>query len=564
MPQATETKPQRYPTQPMRDLTGLAERVLIIGLDGATWDVFNPLMERGLMPNLKGLVEGGASGVLRSTVPPITPAAWTTFLTGKSPGTHGIIDFERYDVRTNRLSFNTTHNLGHVRTLWDILGGKGFRVGSVNVPMTYPPTPVNGFLISGFETPGTSAEFTYPSDLKHEILTRWPDYTFKNTWRRKTFGGDRLLADNVAEISRSFHQGTEVARFCGERFGWDVLMIVFKLVDNLQHKTWKYLDGRNRGRWPKRTELTERCFAELDLAVGRLLDYTRKGDAHVLVVSDHGHGSLEGRSQPNRLLLDWGYLKLRRGGAQSRTRAGRLLRRSLGGRRSKFADGSIDIGRDLAVDFQRTRACVMHAGMGGFLYVNLKGRQETGIVEPNDYEPLRHELRTRLLSATCAAPDGRTVNVYSAVHKPEELYGCARADRPWLPDLLLVPREGLSVVRKIRGRRPVTWFSPRRMEGTHRPEGIFVASGRGVAAGRRLTADIIDATPTILAMLGVRIPQDMEGRVMEGVFEPPISYGIEAACEASREVTPVSEEPAYSQEEMQAVTERLRDLGYLE
>jgi predicted AlkP superfamily phosphohydrolase/phosphomutase len=562
MPEAAAQPKSSPPSQPVRDLPAVAERVLIIGLDGATWDVLDPLMGRGVMPHLQGLVQGGTSGILRSTVPPITPAAWTTFMTGKNPGTHGIIDFERYDVRTHKLSFNTTNCLAGLRSIWDILGDKGFRVGSLNVPMTYPPTPVHGFMISGFETPGTQVEFTYPPELKGEVLRRWPDYTFKNQWRRKTFGGDRLVAENVAAISRSFHQGVEVARFCGERYGWDALMIVFKLVDNLQHKTWKYLDARNRGRWPRRTALTEQCFGELDAALGGLLGYAREHRAHVLVMSDHGHGSLDGRSQPNRLLMNWGYLQLREGGAQTRTRAGHLLHRWFRRKQqSKFATGTIDLAHDLAVDFSRTRACVMHAGMGGFLYVNLADRQETGIVPADEYEPLRDELRRCFLSATCVDPGGRTINIYKAVHKPEELYRCSRADRPWLPDLLLVPRDGLSVVRKIRGRTPVTWFSPRRMEGTHRDDGVLAVVGPGIAAGKRLSADLVDTTPTLLAMLGVRIPDDMEGRVVEGLFDPPIRYATEPARPSTRAVT---REEVYSAEEMRVLTARLSDLGYLE
>jgi predicted AlkP superfamily phosphohydrolase/phosphomutase len=547
---------------PPRDLPAVAERVLIIGLDGATWDVLGPLMERGLMPHLQGLVRGGTSGVLRSTIPPITPAAWTTFMTGKGPGTHGIIDFERYDVRTHKLSFNTTNCLADVRSVWEILGDKGFRVGSINVPMTFPPTPVNGFMISGFETPGTRAEFTYPAELKPQLLRQWPDYTFKNHWRRRAFGGDRLVADNLAEISRSFHQGLEVTRFCGEQYGWDALMIVYKLVDNLQHKAWKYIDGRNRGRWPNRTRLVEQCLAELDVAIGGLLSYARERHAHVFIMSDHGHGSLEGRSQPNLLLKQWGYLRLREGGAQAKTRTERLLHRWFGRRPvSKLAAGNVDIARDLAVDFAQTQACVMHAGMAGFLYVNLQGRQQTGIVPPADYERVRDELRARFLAATCVDPQGRTRSIYTAVHKPEELYGCARAERPWLPDLLLVPREGLSVVRKIRGHSPVTWFSLRRMEGTHRDNGVWAAYGPGIAAGKRLEADLIDCTPTLLAMLGVRIPDDLEGRVIDGAFDPPIRHETEAARAGARAV---SGEDVYSEEDLRAVTERLTDLGYLE
>src|SRR3990170_1666122 len=89
-------------------------RLLIIGLDGATFDVLNPLIAEGRMPRLREAIAAGASGRLRSTVPPITPAAWTTFLTGKNPGSHGVIDFERYDVHTNKLAFNSTRCLDHI------------------------------------------------------------------------------------------------------------------------------------------------------------------------------------------------------------------------------------------------------------------------------------------------------------------------------------------------------------------------------------------------------------------------------------------------------------------
>ena len=562
MPASPDHSAPSPQSAPVRDLPAAARRVLIIGLDGATWDVLTPLVEQGRMPRLRTLIQGGTSGVLRSTVPPITPAAWTTFMTGKSPGIHGIIDFERYDVRTHQLSFNTTNCLADIRTIWEILGDKGLRVGAVNVPMTFPPTPVNGFMISGFETPGTTADFTYPAELKADILARWPDYSFKNRWRRSTLGGDRLVAKNIAAISHSFHQGAEVARHCGERYGWDALMIVYKLVDNLQHKTWKYLDPRTRHHWPGRTEMTERCFAELDIALGKLMEFASENQADIFIMSDHGHGSLDGRSQPNRLLLDWGYLKLREGGAQSRTRARHILRRwfTKGGK-PKLAAGNADLAHDLAVDFSRTRACVMHAGMNGFLYLNLRGRQRTGIVEPARYEALRDELRERFLSATCASPAGRTINIYKQVHKPEEVYGCSRADREWLPDLLLVPCDGLSVVRKIRGRRPVTWISPRRREGTHREDGVFLAYGAGIAQGKRVSADIADSTPTILAMLGLRIPDDMEGKVIAEAFDPPVHTETEPARRVSREV---SDAAVYSEEDAETLTERLRDLGYLE
>lgn len=544
-----------------RDLTPLTQRVLIIGLDGATWDVLQPLIDEGRLPRLQAAMQIGASGILRSTVPPITPAAWTTFLTGKQPGSHGIIDFERYDPRTHKLSFNSTRSLDHIRNLWQILSEHDLKVGSVNVPMTYPPIPVNGFMVSGFETPGPSSDFVYPPDLKGEILQRWPDPTLRSNWRRKVFGSDRLFAENVAYMSRSFHQGTDMTMWLGQRHGWDALMVVLKLVDNLQHKTWKYIDPRWADRSPARRDMVKQCFGEMDLALGKLLDYAADHDATVLLVSDHGHGSLEGKVQPNRLLRDWGYLQLRRGGAQGATRIEHLWDR-LRGRTKKFAR-TADVAHDLAVDFSRTRACVMHAGMAGFLYLNLAGRQPDGIVQPADYEPLREELMRRFLGDECRVrdPQGRTIQLFREVHRPEELYGCSRVDQPWLPDLLLIPHDALAVVRKMRGRNAVTWLPYRKLEGTHRSDGIFMATGPGMARAPHLHAHIVDCAPTILAMLGLPVPGDMEGRVLSELFERRFAVKREAV---SVKKPRTSDEAVFTAEEMRQVTARLSDLGYLE
>ncbi len=552
-----------YPTQPQRSFDTGVPRALVIGLDGATWDALNPLMAEGRMPRLREAVEAGASGILRSTTPPITPAAWTTFLTGKLPGSHGIIDFERYDARSNKLEFNSTRCLDHVRNIWQILGERGFKVGSVNVPMTYPPISVNGFMVSGFETPGPESEFVTPASLRKELLERWPDPTVQKSWKRKRFRGDTQFAKNVAYASRSFHQGVAMTKWLGDRCGWDALMVVLKLVDNLQHKTWKYLDPRWSHRNPRRCELTKQAFGEADKAIGELLDYAAQHDATVLMVSDHGHGSLDGKVQPNLLLKRWGYLKLAGGGAQSFTRAQYLLDRALG-RTKKFARRG-DVLHDLAVDFSRTTACVMHAGMAGFLYLNLKGRQPTGIVEPSDYEKVRGELRERLLSEACrvTAPDGSVVPMFSEVHIPEALYECTREAQPWMPDLILTPHDGLAVVRKIRGSKPVQWLPYRRIEGTHRPDGILVATGARVAKATGLHADIVDCAPTLLAMLGLRVPDDMQGRVIQELFETPLTVESEAAVSTSGGASANTDE-VYSQADLDAVTDRLQELGYLE
>lgn len=539
-------------------LRAAAERILIVGLDGATFDVLGPLMQSRQMPRLRAAVESGCAGTLWSTTPPITPSAWTTFLTGKQPGLHGILDFEGYDVTTGLLRFNSARSIGDTRNLWTILGEKGFRVGSINVPLTYPPQAVNGFLISGFDSPGPDSEFTYPPMLREEVLSRWPDPTCSKNWRRKMFGGTPLFASNVDYMIRSFHQGADMARWCGERFGWDVLMVVLKLVDNLQHKTWKYIDPRWSGRNPRRAAIVMNAFRELDRAIGDLLDYADQRRATVIMVSDHGHGSLEGKVYPNALLVQWGYLTLRGPVARLR-RAARRLWSSNG--RQDLPSGHV--GRHLPVDMMRSQACVMHAGNAGFLYINLRGRQPGGIVERDDYERLREELRQRFLAVHMRDPDGREFPLFPEVHRPEELYGCRREDEPWLPDLILIQHPNLAVVRHLKGRRVIEWLPYRKLEGTHRFNGIFVACGPGIAPGRQVEAHIVDCAPTILALLGQRIPDDMQGEVITDVFaERPVIE--KEVARPLRQVTPRPVSTDYSEAELGVITDRLRDLGYLE
>jgi len=535
-------------------------RVLIIGLDGATFDVLNPMMDRGLMPNLRRLIGEGTHGPLESTKPPITPAAWTTFMTGKGPGRHGIVDFLRYDPATDKLSFNN-HIEIREKTIWEILSEKGLRVGSINVPMTFPPREVNGFMISGFDTPSVDLDFTYPRDLKDEILRRWPDYTHEKKWERRPLGGDALFRENLEYICQSFDRGCELARHCGQTYGWDVMMVLFKLVDNLQHKTWRYLDPRTAGKYPKRAEWTAQCFARLDRAIGDLHELARENNATVFVMSDHGHGSLEGKAQPNLLLRQWGYLALRSQSARFKTRASQMMARLLG-RKNGFASAvNHAVENELAIDWDETRACVLHAGIYGFLYLNLKGRQGRGVVEPRDYERLRDEIRERLLAAKARDPSGQTIAIFPEVHRSEELYGCNREDHPWLPDLLLVPAAGLAVVKKIRGLSPVRWLPLRRMEGTHRVDGIFVAAGPAIRSQRTLRAGIADVTPTILAGLGVPVPADMEGRVLHDIFDPPVT--VEYEPPKRREVDE-AEKPILTAAQTEVLTSRLTDLGYLE
>jgi predicted AlkP superfamily phosphohydrolase/phosphomutase len=404
-------------------------------------------------------------------------------------------------------------------------------------------------------------DFTYPRDLKAELLKRYPDYTHEKKWERRVMGGDKLFRENLDYISSSFQRGVELARFCGDKYGWDVMMVLYKFVDNLQHKVWKYIDPDTAHLYPRRNELVKQCFANLDVAIGQLMDLADEKDASIMVMSDHGHGSLLGKAQPNLLLSEWGYLKLGANSSRFGVRAKGMLSRLIGKKYAFANESGQNVDRELAVDWSQTRACVMHAGIYGFCYLNVKGRQPTGIVDPAEYEAVRDEIRERFLAARTTDRKGRQIPIFTEVHKPEQLYDCDRTENSRMPDLLLVPYNGLAVVRKIRGTQPVRWLPLRRIEGTHRLEGIYAAFGPGFRTGETIHANIADLAPTLLAGLGLPVPQDMEGRVLQETFVDRVTVEYEPPEE--RDVTD-DERIRLTEAQEAEVADRLSDLGYLE
>ena len=121
-------------------------KLLIIGIDGATLDLILPWVESEHLPTIGRLIKSGVHGDLASTLPPVTSPAWPTFMTGCNPGKHGVFDF----IQPTGSDFSLV-NATKIKqpTIWQRLSSAGYRVGVLNVPVTYPPKPLNGFMISG-------------------------------------------------------------------------------------------------------------------------------------------------------------------------------------------------------------------------------------------------------------------------------------------------------------------------------------------------------------------------------------------------------------------------------
>lgn len=535
--------------------------ILIVGLDGATYEILEPLLAAGDMPTLARLRDGGAWGVVRSVVPPITPAAWSSFMTGKLPSKHGIYDFRIYDPRTRRDSFVTSRALREP-TVFELLTAAGRRVATVNVPVTYPPNPRCGTVVSGFDTPSITAAFTHPPELKEQILRLVRDYFFiavpdatdPNLEREDTF------ARFVDDVERAFEQRTRIALHLLADGPWDTFMLHYQDTDILQHRTWRFLTERER--YPDRWARLRRAYTRLDALLAEVLAAVPR-ETLVLVLSDHGFGSHEGRLYPNVLLRRWGYLVWagRRRDRLMRSLRKRLTRLGLAAPPAVRTDPWIaqvrerSLERMLPLKWSRTRAYVALAEMCGLLYLNLRGREPGGIVSPGwEQEALAAEIREKLLSVR-DPKDGAPVFADVPLGRevfPDDPHGTR-------PDLVLLPRPEYSVYRDLNHRRWIDHYPL--TSGTHRPEGVLMAWGDGIRAGRLAReTSLVDLAPTILAAAGVPVPDDMDGRVLDELFLTAPSVTRVAGTHRAAG----HDDGGLTADEEAEVVERLRSLGYME
>jgi len=556
------------------------KRVLVIGLDGATWDVLNPLLRDGKMPNLKKLLDRSAQGVLMSSIPPVTAAAWTCFSTGKNPGKHGLVDFIYFPEHGYRVTIaNSTTR--EAATLWNLLSDRDLRVGVVSVPMTYPPEKVNGVMVTDMMTPNANVQYTYPPELKQELLDKVGPFVITPGEGENPSEPFNYLDKVRADVKGS----ADYALYLLKKEPYAFFMYVFGIVDILQHQFWYLIEAD-----PNKLNENDRAlrdkvvgiFTEVDNGVGEMIKYADESvvpseseGTTIVLMSDHGFGPMKGFMHVNNFLLEQGYLVLKSGGMSTLKRimfrAGvtpqnvhltlKALKLDL---RRKFNRGraygtlrrfflSFD-----DVDWTKTRAFAL--GHIGQIYINLKGRQPSGIVAPGQaYENLRDEIRAALLKLKHPATGEQLI---ARVLNREEIYHGALLDNT--PDLLLLPADFKYVAfgesefasNKLVG--PTLGHT-----GHHRLEGIGALIGPNVQVGAQIqNASLIDLAPTILYALGLPIPPDMDGRVLTEAFTPEFVNQTALHYDTADAVR-TDYGGTYSDDEEEQVIQRLADLGYV-
>ncbi len=575
-----------------------AGRVVVVGLDGATFDLIRPWADQGHLPTLARLLRNGASAPLVSVLHPFTAQAWTSMVTGANQGKHRIFDFwerdfDAYGFRLTNASFRA------LPALWTLLSQAGRRVIVLNVPMTYPPEQVNGVLVSGWDTPGMGAAFTYPLALKAELPTLaggQPYVIVPDDWKYSTAQrGDLVLAELLREIDVRFTVATNLMA----REPWDLTFFVVSAPDGAAHFLWKYHDPQHP---LYDAEVNARLFdsdpllqvyQRADQRLGEFLA-TLPPDVHVLVVSDHGEGPLEDTEvHLNLWLAAQGLLTLRPPGSRrSAGKAFKWLAARLVDRGKRALYGRISFGalsrlRHLWPDWLRVRlgeesffpgidwahTQAFSEEVRGNIWINLKGRDPQGIVSPGaEYEALRQRISAGLHELTDPHSGRRLVR---RVWRREELFSGPFSER--LPDLL-VEADYPDLFRPrgaYTGRQPVRRLTleemrRRRITGCHRATGIFMAHGPGVQAGLTLPpASILDVAPTALHLLGEPVPAWMDGRILTELLTPeaqaarPIVTGAQEPPAPPSTASGGDDVQNYDETEARAIADRLAGLGYL-
>lgn len=538
-------------------------KMVILGVDGADFAYYTRWMEAGLAPNLARLVERGRKGILQSTYPPVTAPAWISLVTGEQPGSHGIVGFaapftgEATRKVVNSGSFDAS-------TIWEIAGRHGARSLVVNVPLTWPVRPMNGILVSGLLTP-EGVGFTHPPEFEARLRQLQPDYVIDVYWQ--PYKGRGL--DLVRDVSRMTRMQAELCTHLVRTEPWDFFMVVFTGMDRLQHCLHEHIMTAHDEAAARRDPVTAAVrgyVTELDARLGDILAAVGD-DANVVVVSDHGFGPLDSSIYFNKWLAEEGLLALRPRAAGASRKVWKRALNALGIRRDTIvrAARALGLGGSVERNVQKlnpfvggidwTRTKVHYYPTNGF-FVNLKGRDSFGIVEPGaEYESVREDLIRRLT----ALKDPRTgERLLPVVKRKEELFRGRSV--PTLPDVFVEfldrPYDAYMQEYDV----PAVFSRSDWGNGTHRRNGLYVGAGPAFVPGPDVEdLEIFDIAPNVLHVLGLPVPSNVDGRfrpdlLVDGLKSPP---KVEASGSSGRGRGGITED------EERDLQEKLRGLGYL-
>jgi len=557
-------------------------KVLVVGLDGATFDLIKPWAAEGRLPTLARLLREGAHGELGSTVPPMTAPAWTSFATGVNPGTHGLYDWIERDQGSYAFSPTTALNC-KAPTIYSLLSDAGRRVCALNIPMTYPPLPVNGVVISGMPAPSIKSGIAYPPELLDEIMENVGDYIlYPDPGQAYSDSGVDAFLER---LYRTTDLRVQTLNYLQSREEWDFTMMVFNGTDTISHAMWKFMDETHPLHDPAKAEkygdAIRDYYQAVDAHLAQIVD-DMDDNTTLVIMSDHGFGPFHKFIHVNNWLLKHGYMSLKSGaGARVKGSLFRmgfspmnvydtLMKFGLGALKREVVRGQ---GQGLMkalflsfddVDWANTKAYSL--GNVGQIRLNVAGREPMGCVQPGEeYEQVRAEIIAELWEMT----DPETgVKVVDSVYRREEIYSGDELDHA--PDIVFIPHnlEYFGFGEYEFGSHKIIEPMKRGISGTHRMNGVFMAYGPDIKPGLEVQdASLIDLTPTILHLMGEPQQAEMDGRVLDDILVRPIEPIVRKT--GATKIAGKSGDngsgggDTLSEADKQVIADRLRSLGYV-
>jgi predicted AlkP superfamily phosphohydrolase/phosphomutase len=480
----------------------MKRKVLIIGLDGGDWLVLKRIFKYAKLPNLQRLIKEGFSGPLNSTVPANTPTSWSSFQTGMGPGQTGIFDFSYWLTGEKKTGIVTADSLP--TTLWQRLSREGKRVGSLNVPLTFPPKKINGQLVSGLLTPSLESNFTWPPSLKKELLTAVPGYHIFNLKTIKEGDPHRRTEEFVGGLNEIVKNRFKAAKYLLETYQYDLFMVHFQATDVGQHVLWGYLDPENPLFDRKKAQfIARKLYASLDRYIGQLIEIfrvTQKAEPLTVVLSDHGFEAHKKRFELGRWLAKHGYLEINSLFFKKSWR--RFYRRFLKQQLIRLKISSLKEPDPFSAYFRWDRTTAFSVGRSGEGFIYLIDKR----------------VKKKLINDLKQIQDPATgQRIIKRIWPKEELYRGEQLAK--LPDLILEPISGYSFTGTPDHPNFFHQINPRDdfHIGKHRREGILIVDGPGLGSGS-LKAEIVDILPSLLYYLKAPIDSKIDGRVIKEIF----------------------------------------------
>lgn len=555
-------------------------KFFVLGLDGATFDIVKPMVDDGRLPYFSKIMSDGVWGKLQSTILPITAPAWSSFMTGKNPGKHGVFGF--FEAREDSYETNfVTGSSIKTEKVWDYFD-KDKKIALIDIPLTYPPVEnINGCMISGMPVPSQESIFTYPPELHTELVSEIGNYMIDNelsakTRASKTLDSLRLLYDYTKMRIDAMHY------LINKKGPFDFFMLVLRGTDFVQHAAFKYHDNeytvKHDHEYKKYGQMICQFYEKIDKYLGEVLEIIGD-DGTLFIMSDHGAGPLKRLFYINRWLKKEGYLSLNKNA--------KFIKTSFETRTKKVSDvfnkfgvpfmnnlipGFIKTTRlpyilpvkkhpSVFVDWKNTKAFANLTWTDGLIKINLEGRQPDGSVTKEQYDAICDEVINKLKALVDPLTNEK---VMDGVYKRQEIYHGPYLDTA--PDII-------AVTKNVEYSYRVDVFGDNIFEtpedptpANHRMDGVFMSIGPNIKKGENISRrHIMDIAPTILYLMREKIPEDMDGEIIKSAVDNDFlekntpSYGNGA----KKDNIVGYGEANIDDEGRREIEENLRNLGYL-